>query len=108
MSNLFNPSYLKQLCLKYNLTPSKKYGQNFLINPEPIEKMLEAAELKKDDVVIEVGPGFGELTLTLAEKTKKVLAFEIEKKLDLYWNEKIKNDKIKNEISSFLFQNLKI
>ena len=43
--------------------------------------MLEAGEVKKDDVVVEVGPGFGVLTLALAENAKKVLAFEIEKKL---------------------------
>ncbi|OGH91290.1 MAG: ribosomal RNA small subunit methyltransferase A [Candidatus Magasanikbacteria bacterium RIFOXYD2_FULL_39_9] len=82
---LFNEDYLKHLCQKYSLTPSKKYGQNYLVNPEPIEKMVNAAEIKKDDVVVEVGPGFGVLTLALAEKAKKVISFEIEKKLTTYW-----------------------
>ncbi len=58
--------------------------------------MLEAAEIKPDDVVVEVGPGFGVLTLALAEKVNKILAFEIEKKLEPYWNEIIENRKIKN------------
>ena len=51
--------------------------------------MLEAGEVKKDDVVVEVGPGFGVLTLALAENAKKVLAFEIEKKLEPYWTEQM-------------------
>ena len=81
MTSLYNINYLQHLCKKFGLIPSKKYGQNFLINEEPIAKMLEAAEITKDDVVVEVGPGFGVLTLALAEKAQKVLAFEIEKKL---------------------------
>ena len=85
MSSLYNIDYLKHLCQKYGLIPSKKYGQNFLINAEPIAKMLEAADLKTDDTVVEVGPGFGVLTLALAEKAKKVMVFEIEKKLMPYW-----------------------
>ncbi|MEK7131525.1 MAG: 16S rRNA (adenine(1518)-N(6)/adenine(1519)-N(6))-dimethyltransferase RsmA [Patescibacteria group bacterium] len=87
MTSLYNINYLQHLCKKFGLIPSKKYGQNFLINEEPIAKMLEAAEITKDDVVVEVGPGFGVLTLALAEKAQKVLAFEIEKKLEPYWNE---------------------
>ena len=90
MSNLFKPSYLKELCEKYSFSPSKKYGQNFLISASPIEKMIEAGELEKGDNVVEFGPGFGVLTLAVAERVKKVFAFEIEKKLNNYWNEKQK------------------
>lgn len=93
MSDLYNIDYLKHLCQKYGLVPSKKYGQNFLINPEVIEKMLAAAEIKKDDTVVEVGPGLGVLTLALVPEVKQVLAFEIEKKLEPYWQEKIANQK---------------
>ncbi len=82
---LFNPDYLKSLCQRYGLRPSKKYGQNFLINPEPIEKMIEAAGVSKSDTVVEIGPGFGVLTFALAAKAGKVVAFEIEKKLQKYW-----------------------
>lgn len=89
MPDLYNIDYLKHLCQKYGLIPSKKYGQNFLINEEPIEKMLEVGEVKNDDLVVEVGPGFGVLTLALAEKAKKVMAFEIEKKLESYWTEQM-------------------
>jgi len=89
MTSLHNINYLQHLCQKYGLIPSKKYGQNFLINEEPIIKMLEAGEIKNDDTVVEVGPGFGVLTLALSEQVKKVLSFEIEKKLESYWVEQI-------------------
>lgn len=87
MTKLLDPNYLKSLCKKYGLTPSKKYGQNFLIDPEPIEKMIEAAQISNQDTVVEVGPGFGVLTTALAPKVKKLIMFEIEKKLLSYWEE---------------------
>jgi 16S rRNA (adenine1518-N6/adenine1519-N6)-dimethyltransferase len=89
MSSL-SPTTLKALCKEYDLSPSKAYGQNFLISDAPIKKMIYAAELSKKDTVIEVGPGFGILTFALAEKAKKVIAFEIEKKLEPYWAETCK------------------
>lgn len=87
---LFDHQYLKHLCQKYSLIPSKKYGQNFLLHPEVIEEMVGAAQIKKTDTVVEIGPGFGVLTLALVEKSEKVLAFEIEKKIKPYWDEEIK------------------
>lgn len=85
------PTQLKELCIKYSLSPSKEYGQNYLISDKPILAMLEAADLTSSDTVFEVGPGFGVLTFALLEKAKKVIAFEIEKKLLPYWEEKEKN-----------------
>ena len=87
MSKLFQPQYIKQLCKKCGLAPGRKYGQNFLVNPEPLEKMLQAGEVSAGDTVAEVGPGFGALTLALATRAKTVIAFEIEKKLEPYWRE---------------------
>lgn len=84
---LFNVDYLKHLCAKFQLRPSKEYGQNYLINPEVIEMMLAASGVNKKDTVVEVGPGFGILTLDLAAKVKKMFAFEIEIKLKPYWEE---------------------
>ncbi len=84
---LFNVDYLKHLCAKFQLRPSKEYGQNYLINPEVIETMITASGVTKKDTVVEVGPGFGILTLDLAAKVKKLLAFEIEIKLRPYWEE---------------------
>ena len=112
---LFNPDYLLHLCKKYHLRPSKKYCQNFLLSPETIEAMLISAEVNSKDTVVEVGPGLGALTFALAARAKKVVAFEIEKKLQIYWDEEIK--KINNleiicgnvlkEFSIFNFQNIK-
>ena len=93
MKDLHNPDYLNHLCQKYGLQPSKQYGQNFLIDETVIDKIIAAAELKPADEILEVGPGFGVLTLALAARVKKVTAFEIEKKLEGYWIEQIKNKK---------------
>jgi len=93
MPDLFNTDYLKHLCQKFGLAPSKHYGQNYLLDAEVIEEMLVAAELTSEDTVVEVGPGFGILTLALAAKAKKVMAYEIEKKLEPYWGELIKQHK---------------
>jgi len=84
---IYKPSYLIELCKKYNLSPSKKYGQNYLMTKIYIDKMLEAGEINKDDLVVEVGPGFGVLTFALAEKAGKIVSFEIEQKLKEYWEE---------------------
>lgn len=87
---LFNKDYLLHLCQKFGLKPSKQYGQNYLLDAEVVETMVMSAEVTKKDTVIEVGPGFGVLTFALADKAKKVVAFEIEKKLQNYWNEENK------------------
>lgn len=70
---------IKSLCDKYDIRPSKKKGQNFLINKEFVLKAVEAAEIDKKDYVVEIGPGFGILTKVLAEKAQKVLAVELDK-----------------------------
>lgn len=92
MQNILKPSHLKQLCEEYGFTPSKKYGQNFLISQKPIDDIVEAGDLKKTDTVVEVGPGFGVLTFALAERVKKVFSFEIEKRLEPYWEVALKHE----------------
>lgn len=71
----------KELCRLYNITPARTKGQNFLIKEEIYDKIIEAAELKKDDTVLEVGPGLGFLTAKLAARVKKVIAVELDDKL---------------------------
>lgn len=93
--NLTKPTHLKDLCKKYNLSPSKKYGQNYLISEGVIDKIINATELQKSDTVIEIGPGFGILTFALAKQVKKVIAFEIERKLQPYWEEELRDVKTK-------------
>ena len=66
---------------KYNLHAKKKFGQNFLINEQVIEEIVEKAEISKDDVVIEIGPGLGSLTKELVLKAKKVIAIELDKNM---------------------------
>lgn len=87
MSSLYSPSYLKQLCEQYGLSPSKQYGQNYLISHKPIAAMIEAAQLTSSDTVFEIGPGFGVLTLAMAPLVQHVYAFEIEKTLASYWED---------------------
>jgi 16S rRNA (adenine1518-N6/adenine1519-N6)-dimethyltransferase len=84
-TELFKPSHLKELCEQNNLRPSKKYGQNYLVTPTVVEKIIDAGELSSKDTVVEIGPGFGVLTFGLAEKVGNVIAFEIERKLEDYW-----------------------
>jgi len=95
-NDLFKPTHLQKLCQECSLNPSKEYGQNYLITEAPIKKMLEVAKIKKTDTILEIGPGFGVLTLALVKEAKKVIAFEIERKLENYWQEKIVNKKLNN------------
>ena len=79
--NLADKETIKGLCRKYGLKPSKEAGQNFLVDDSVLQKIVEAADLKRDDVVLEVGPGFGVLTRELASRVKKVVAVELEKRV---------------------------
>lgn len=63
---------------KYGLRANKKLGQNFLINEEIINEIIDKAEVSKDDVVIEIGPGLGSLTKELINNAKKVIAIELD------------------------------
>jgi len=66
---------------KYDLRLTKTLGQNFLTDANIIRKIIDAGELSEEDLIIEVGPGIGALTVSLAEKAGKVIAIEIDKKL---------------------------
>ena len=76
-------AYSKTLFIlkKYNISANKKLGQNFLINDEVIEKIVESACISKDDLVIEIGPGLGTLTEELLNNAKKVIAIELDKRM---------------------------
>ncbi len=79
--NLNSPEAVKSICKKYNVSPQSWKGQNFLIDQEVLEKIVSSAELKKDDIVLEIGPGFGILTKELAQRVKKVIAVEIDRNI---------------------------
>lgn len=78
---LISPHQTKQILAKYNFKSSKVLGQNFLVDANILDKIVRAAELKSDDVVLEIGPGIGSLTECLAEKTKLVIAIEYDRVL---------------------------
>lgn len=67
---------------RYGLTMKKSLGQNFLVEPNILTRMLEAGEIDKDTCVIEVGPGIGALTERLARAAKKVISFEVDHRLE--------------------------
>jgi 16S rRNA (adenine1518-N6/adenine1519-N6)-dimethyltransferase len=79
--DLTNLATIKSLCKKYGIRPSKEFGQNFLIDGEVLETMVQAADLKKDDIVLEIGPGFGVLTAELARRVGRVVAVEADRRL---------------------------
>ena len=63
---------------KYNIAPQKKYGQNFLIDDLVLDKIILNADITNGDLVIEIGPGLGNLTKRLCEKAGQVIAIEID------------------------------
>ena len=71
----------KFLMKKYNISANKDLGQNFLIDDNVIENIVEAAEINEKDFVIEIGPGLGTLTKYLLEKAGKVLCVELDTKM---------------------------
>ena len=71
----------KFIMKKYNIRANKSLGQNFLINSEVVENIVNSSEINKEDMVIEVGPGLGTLTKYLLEKAGKVLCIELDPKM---------------------------
>ena len=81
MATLGIPQNTIAVLQKYNFNFQKKYGQNFLIDPHVLEKIMDAAQIEKDDCVVEIGPGIGTMTQYLAERAKEVVAVEIDSNL---------------------------
>ena len=78
---LGNPQNTIEILQKYNFTFQKKFGQNFLIDTHVLDKIIRAAEITREDMVLEIGPGIGTMTQYLAEAAGKVVAVEIDKNL---------------------------
>ena len=81
MATLGIPQNTIEVLQKYNFNFQKKFGQNFLIDTHVLEKIIAAAEITKDDFVLEIGPGIGTMTQYLAQAAGKVAAVEIDKNL---------------------------
>lgn len=78
---LGNPQATIAVLNKYGFTFQKKFGQNFLIDPHVLDKIIRAAEITEDDFVLEIGPGMGTMTQYLAYAAREVYAVEIDKSL---------------------------
>lgn len=81
MATLGIPKNTIEILQKYNFMFQKKFGQNFLIDTRVLEKIIAAAGITSDDMVLEVGPGIGTMTQYLCEAAGKVIAVEIDKNL---------------------------
>lgn len=101
----------KFIMKKYNIRANKKLGQNFLINSDVIANIVNSSNIKKEDLVIEIGPGLGTLTRYLLEKAGKVICIELDTKMiqilndrfHLYNNfELINNDVLKVDLKSII------
>jgi 16S rRNA (adenine1518-N6/adenine1519-N6)-dimethyltransferase len=66
---------------KYGIRANKSLGQNFLVDENVVEKIVEGADINKEDLIIEIGPGLGTLTKYLLEKAGKVICIELDKKM---------------------------
>lgn len=102
---------------KYGISAQKSLGQNFLINEDVVTNIVEASEINKDDLVIEIGPGLGTLTESLLEKAGKVVAIELDDRMlkilndrfSIYDNfEVINNDVLKVDLSDLIQNEKKI
>ena len=81
MATLGNPQETIAVLQKYNFNFQKKFGQNFLIDTHVLDKIIAAANITKEDLVLEVGPGIGTMTQYLCEHAREVVAVEIDKNL---------------------------
>lgn len=93
---------------EYGLFPRKRLGQHFLVDPNILNKVIRTAEVGKQDVVLEIGPGLGGMTLVLSREAKKVIAVEIDPKLAAILKEKMKEhnnvEVVKSDILSLDFK----
>jgi dimethyladenosine transferase len=121
MKPIATPTRTQEILRQYGLHAKKKFGQNFIIEPSIIQKIVQAARLDKDTSVIEVGPGIGALSEQLCEVAKYVKAFDIDEDMvqilsqtladkdnfEVVWQDFLKVDLAK-EVCSMPTQHIKI
>lgn len=112
MGNLYEKT--KFILKKYNISANKSLGQNFLINDEVVEKIVSSADVNKEDLIIEIGPGLGNLTELLLDRAGKVIAIELDERMlqilndrfSLYSNfEIINQDVLKVDLNNLIKEN---
>lgn len=113
--NLFEET--KFLMKKYGITANKNYGQNFLVDENIVNSIVDSANITKNDLIIEIGPGLGTLSSALIEKAGKLICIELDKKMldilndrfALYNNfELINDDVLKVDLNSVINENLNV
>ncbi|MBW8171979.1 16S rRNA (adenine(1518)-N(6)/adenine(1519)-N(6))-dimethyltransferase RsmA [Ornithinimicrobium sp. Arc0846-15] len=80
-TGLLGPAHIRELADRLGVKPTKTWGQNFVIDANTVRRIVRVADVGPEDVVLEVGPGLGSLTLALLEQVKSVTAIEIDPKL---------------------------
>jgi 16S rRNA (adenine1518-N6/adenine1519-N6)-dimethyltransferase len=104
----YSPKYMSEFLNKKNFNFKKKFGQNFIVDENIIKKMVDNANIDKDTLVIEIGPGAGSLTYFLAEKAKYVLCYEIDNTLEEVLKENLKEySNVTIKFEDFLKSNIK-
>ena len=78
LADLLGPTEIRELAARLGVQPSKRLGQNFVVDAGTVSRIAALARLDPDDVVLEVGPGFGSLTLPLLASARRVLAVEVD------------------------------
>ena len=86
----YSPNKMNQLLNNHNFSFKKKFGQNFIIDENIIDKIVDSSKIDSDTMVIEIGPGAGSLTYKLCEKAKNVLCYEIDTTVKDILNENLK------------------
>ena len=81
MTNLLGANQIRELANKLDLKPTKKLGQNFVVDANTCRKIVKLADVGNKDIALEIGPGLGSLTLALLESAKQVVAVEIDDRL---------------------------
>ncbi len=81
MSQLLGATEIREIAARLDLTPTKKLGQNFVVDANTCRRIVKAAEVGPHDVALEIGPGLGSLTLALLEIAQSVVAVEIDSRL---------------------------
>ena len=81
MSNLLGAAEIREIAERIGVRPTKKLGQNFVVDANTCRKIVKSAGVEPSDVALEIGPGLGSLTLAMLESAKEVIAIEIDERL---------------------------
>jgi 16S rRNA (adenine1518-N6/adenine1519-N6)-dimethyltransferase len=111
MNILTDPEHLKNLLRQFKLRPKEDLGQNFLISEQVLDEIVQIAQIKKSDTIIEVGPGLGVLTQELVKKSENVLAVEKDKRFITLLKKYFRSEKnlqiLEQDALRFNFENIK-